>query len=121
MKFILDVSVLFSEAAATLLLETPEEVLVSHTLVMNVLAGPSYPGAATDAKIASREAKEQLSGIWTVSTQNVESVIGWMLEPAEVLLEETLVRAAQRSEEAIVRFSSGDPQNRLFDLSLIHI
>jgi len=115
MKFILDVSVLFSEAAANVLLETPEEVLISHTLVMNVLAGPSYLGAVADAKIASQEAKEQLSGIWTVSTRNVESVMRWMLEPAEVLLQETLVRAAQRSEEAIVQFRSGDPQSRLFN------
>ena len=39
----------------------------------------------------------------------------WMLEPAEILLQETPVRAAQRSEEAIVQFRSGDPQGRLFD------
>lgn len=119
MRYVVDPSIILSGAGTDLLTESVgQQILASRSLVIDVLARPSYPGAIRELESASREVVHDLAGIWRVSSKRVEQAMNWMLDPQHAPLEEALVAAAEEAAQAIARFRSSSPGNRLFDMLL---
>lgn len=119
MRYVVDPSIILSGAGTHLLTESArQEILAARTLVIDVLARPSYPGSIREPKSASREVVHDLAGIWRVSSKRVEQAMNWMLDPQHAPLEEALVAAAREAAQAIARFRSSSLGNRLFDVLL---